>query len=57
MLLDDSKRVAEKAKDDGCQVDLQVWEDMVHVFQGYAPFLPEANQALEAIGRFVNGNR
>ncbi|MFP6596623.1 MAG: alpha/beta hydrolase [Candidatus Hydrogenedentota bacterium] len=54
MLLDDSKRVAEKAKEEGCQVDLQVWEDMVHVWQGYAPFLPEAVEALDAIGRFVN---
>ena len=57
MLLDDSKRVAQKAKEEGCQVDLQVWEDMVHVWQGYAPFLPEAVEALEAIGNFVNGDK
>ena len=56
MLLDDSKRVAQKAKEEGCQVDLQVWEDMVHVWQGYAPFLPEALEALESIGNFVNGD-
>ena len=54
MLLDDSKRVAQKAKEEGCQVDLQVWEDMVHVWQGYAPFLPEALEALESIGNFIN---
>ena len=57
MLLDDSKRVAQKAKEEGCQVDLQVWEDMVHVWQGYAPFLPEALEALEAIGNFINGDK
>ena len=54
MLLDDAKRVALKAKEEGCDVDLQVWEDMVHVWQGYAPFLPEAVEALEAIGNFIN---
>jgi acetyl esterase/lipase len=26
---------------------------MVHVFHGYAPFLPEANEALRAIGEFI----
>ena len=46
-----------KLKDEGCEVDLQVWEDMVHVWQGYAPFLPEAVEALEAIGSFVNGDK
>ena len=57
MLLDDAKRVAQKAEEEGCKVDLQVWEDMVHVWQGYAPFLPEAVEALEAIGNFVNGDK
>jgi len=57
MLLDDAKRVAQKAVEEGCKVDLQVWEDMVHVWQGYAPFLPEAVEALEAIGNFVNGDK
>ena len=46
-----------KAEKEGCQVDLQVWEDMVRVWQGYAPFLPEAVEALEAIGNFVNGDK
>ena len=54
MLLDDSKNVAEKATAEGCHVEVQVWDDMVHVFQGYAPFLPEAVEALEAIGFFVH---
>ena len=57
MLLDDAKRVAQKAEEEGCKVDLQVWDDMVHVWQGYAPFLPEAVEALEAIGNFVNGDK
>tara|TARA_B100001996_G_C18599281_1_gene569178 strand:+ start:75 stop:995 length:921 start_codon:yes stop_codon:yes gene_type:complete len=54
VLIDDSKKVAEKAEKDGCKVKLEVWDDMVHVFQGYAPFLPEANQALESIKSFIS---
>ena len=27
---------------------------MVHVFHGYAPFLPEANEALDAIADFIS---
>ena len=53
VLIDDSKKIAKKAKEAGCNVSLEVWDDMVHVFHGYAPFLPEANEALEAIGEFI----
>ena len=53
VLLDDSKKIAEKAKEAGCNVSIKVWDDMVHVFHGYAPFLPEANEALKAIGKFI----
>ena len=54
VLIDDSKKIAEKAKKSGCNVSLEIWDDMVHVFHGYAPFLPEANEALEAIGLFIS---
>ena len=54
VLLDDSKKLSEKAKSDGCEVELQIWDDMVHIFHGFAPFLPEANEALEAIGSFIS---
>lgn len=53
VLLDESTRMAEKAKLQGCDVTLEVWDEMPHVFQGFAPFLPEATQAIDAIGRFV----
>jgi acetyl esterase/lipase len=54
VLLGDSKKIAEKAKESGCNISLEIWDDMVHVFHGYAPFLPEANEALEAIGSFIS---
>lgn len=53
ILLDDSVRLAERAKDAGVDVELDVWEDMVHVFAAFAPFAPEGQQAIEKIGNFV----
>ena len=45
---------AQKAKSDGCDVELEIWNDMIHIFQGFAPFLPEANRALKKIGSFIS---
>jgi acetyl esterase/lipase len=52
-LLDDSTRVAEKAKIAGVKVDLEIWPEMPHVWHLFAPFLPEGQQAIEKIGQFV----
>ena len=53
MLLDDSTRVAAKAQKAGVDVTLEVWPEMPHVWHAFAPFLPEASQAIERIGWFV----
>jgi monoterpene epsilon-lactone hydrolase len=52
-LLDDSNRVAERAKADGVKVDLEVWDDMIHVWHAFAKILPEGQQAIDKIGKFV----
>ena len=52
-LLDDSTRLADRAKAAGVEVDLQIWEDMVHVWQIFAPILPEGQQAIDGIGEFI----
>jgi acetyl esterase/lipase len=52
-LLDDSTRIAERARKAGVQVTLEPWEDMIHVWQAFAPLLPEGQQAIERIGEFV----
>jgi acetyl esterase/lipase len=52
ILLDDATRVAERARAAGVEVELESWEDMVHVFQAF-PMLAEAGQAIEKIGAFV----
>jgi len=53
LILDDSIRFAEKAKSAGVEVILDVWEDMVHVFQVFAAWVPEGEQAIEKIGEFI----
>jgi acetyl esterase/lipase len=52
-LLDDSTRVAKRAKEHGVTVDLEVWDDMIHVWHAFAKILPEGQQAIDKIGRFV----
>ncbi|MGH8005632.1 MAG: alpha/beta hydrolase [Candidatus Binatia bacterium] len=53
VLLDDSTRVAERAKAAGVKVTLDVWDEMIHVWHLFAPILPEGQQAIEQIGQFI----
>ncbi|HEY0745811.1 MAG TPA: alpha/beta hydrolase [Steroidobacteraceae bacterium] len=53
LVTDDSLRFAEKVRIAGGSVTLQTWEGVVHVWQGYVPHLPEANDALELAGKFI----
>ena len=55
-LLDDSTRLAERARKAGVNVTLEPWENMIHVFQVFAPMLDEGQQAIEKIGEFVRAN-
>ena len=55
-LLDDSTRLAERARKAGVKVTLEPWENMIHVFQVFAPMLDEAQQAIDKIGEFVRAN-
>jgi epsilon-lactone hydrolase len=53
-LLDDSNRLAQGARAAGVQVKLEVWPEMIHVFQLFAGFLPEGQQAVNGIGQYLN---
>jgi acetyl esterase/lipase len=53
-LLDDARALAQRAEASGIEVDLQVWDDMPHVWQHFAPILPEGQQAIAIIGDFLN---
>jgi acetyl esterase/lipase len=52
-LLDDATRIAERARKAGVDVTLEVWDDMIHVFQAFAPMLPEGQQAIDKIGEYL----
>jgi acetyl esterase/lipase len=53
ILLDDSVMLAEKAKSDGANVTLKVWDGMWHVWQALAGLIPESQQAFEQMGDFL----
>jgi acetyl esterase/lipase len=50
-MLDDSTRLAKRARDAGVSVDIQVIDDVFHVFQIFTHF-PESQDALSEIGAF-----
>lgn len=52
-LLDDSIRIAERLRAAGVAVELQQYEDLIHVFQAFAPIVPEASEAIDKIGAFL----
>jgi monoterpene epsilon-lactone hydrolase len=53
-VLDDSVMLAEKARAAGVQLDLQVWDGMIHVFQMFGAELPEAHRAIAEIALFLD---
>lgn len=53
VLLDDSTRFAEKAKASGVPVELEVWNEMIHIWPYFAAILPEGRQAIERMGTFI----
>lgn len=52
-LLDDSTRVTDKARAAGVAVELEIWDDMIHIWPFFAAILPEGQQAIERMGRFA----
>ena len=54
--LSDTLRVAEKIKRSGGTVGLHVWDSMWHVWPMYSG-LPEADEAIAEIGRFITSAR
>jgi acetyl esterase/lipase len=53
ILLDDSVRMADRLRSAGCDVKIEIWPRMPHVWQVYARVLPEGRQAIERIGDFL----
>jgi acetyl esterase/lipase len=53
ILLDDATRFADRAEAAGVDVELEVWNEMVHVWHAFADILPEGRQAIERIGAWL----
>ena len=52
-LFDDSTRFAAKAEAAGVEVQLDIWEEMIHVWPFFADILPEGRQAIDKIGDYL----
>lgn len=53
VLLDDSTRFARKAQQCGVTTQLKVWQGQPHVWQLFAPTVPEGRQSLQEAGEFL----
>ena len=56
ILLDDAVRLASRAAENDVPVELQVWPEVPHVFQGFAALLDEADRALNSAAEFIKRN-
>jgi len=54
VLLSDSTRLVDRAKQAGVNAVIDEWEKMQHVWQFAASFIPEGRRAIERIGEFVD---
>lgn len=55
VLLDEIRAFTEAAKAAGCEVTLQVWSGMIHVFHAFRSLLPEAELATRELADFLSG--
>ena len=53
MLLDDARRFVNKARSFGSPARIQTWPGLLHVWQIFYPEVPEAREAFERIGEFL----
>ena len=53
VLLDDARRLANRARGAGVEVTLTVAEDMLHVWHFFAGAVPEADDAIARVGAFI----
>ncbi len=53
VLLDDSKILAKKLEEAGAIVQLDIWEEMFHVWHYFAKYLSEGQEAIQEIGNFI----
>lgn len=54
ILLDDAVRFAERVRNAGVDVTIQIKEDLIHVWHFFAQVLPEGEESIREIGQYVN---
>ena len=52
-LLDDATRIEEKARLAGVATEMDLYPDLVHVFQAFAPHVPESMEAIQKLGAYL----
>jgi monoterpene epsilon-lactone hydrolase len=53
ILLSDAIRLTERARKDGVDAELEVWDGMWHVWHLFARYVPEGQRAIDKIGAFI----
>jgi epsilon-lactone hydrolase len=53
ILLDNSTRLAERARAASIKVEIEVWEGMVHIWPYFAAILPKGQEAIERMGMYL----
>jgi epsilon-lactone hydrolase len=53
VLRDDATRMADRLRAAGCEVALEVWPRMPHVWHLFASMMPEAGRAIARVGSFI----
>jgi len=53
VLLDDARFLADKIEKTGARVELEIWDDLFHVWHYFARYLSEGQKAIKKIGNFI----
>ncbi|OQY01832.1 MAG: hypothetical protein B6I26_02390 [Desulfobacteraceae bacterium 4572_130] len=56
ILQDDAVRLANIAEKAGVKVELEIWENMFHVWHYFSRYLPQGRKAIKKIGQFIQTN-
>ncbi|OFW59973.1 MAG: hypothetical protein A2W01_08695 [Candidatus Solincola sediminis] len=53
ILVDDARRLAAYASSDGVQIELDIWPEMIHMWQLFAAAIPEGAEAIEKMAKLL----
>jgi monoterpene epsilon-lactone hydrolase len=53
ILRDDAVRMADRMRAAGCEAEVEIWQQMPHVWHLYARLVPEGRRAIARIGEFL----